>query len=250
MRRCIFFFLIALFVFTGCDISRSEVMVIGHRGAMGYETENTLASVQKALDLGADAVEVDIFGIKSGELVVFHDQRVDRLTNGVGNIEEYNILDLKSLLLDGNQRIPVLQDVLKLVNRQCILNIELKGTDIAADVEYVLRYYVEKEGWRYDDFIISGFGWEELEKLRELNREIPIALLTEEDPLDAVGRAKRLNAVAINPEYTTLTKENVKQIQNSGLKVLTWTVNDPEDVARVRKLQVDGIITDFPDRVK
>lgn len=250
MRRSISFLLSILFLLTGCDTVKDEVMVMGHRGAMGYETENTLASVQKALDLGADGVEIDLFRIKSGELVVFHDQRVDRLTNGTGNIEAYNTLDVKSLLLEGNHRIPVLQDVLELVDRQCILNIELKGTDMSADVAYVLRYYVEKEGWQYDDFIVSGFEWEALGKLKKLNPKVPIALLTEEDPLDAIATAKRMNALAINPEYTTLTKENVRQMQNSGLKVLTWTVNSPDDVEKVRKLGVDGIITDFPDRIK
>lgn len=249
MRRFTFFLFWVLLLLTGCTV-HDDVMVIGHRGAMGYETENTLASVQKALDLGADAVEIDVFRIRSGELVVFHDQKVDRLTNGGGNIEEYDILDVKSLLLEGNHRIPILQDVLKLVNRQCILNIELKSTDMSAEIDHVLRYYVDKEGWQYDDFIVSGFKWNELTELRKRNRNIPIALLTGEDPLDAIGPAKRLGAVAINPEYTQLTEENVQQVQNSGFKVFAWTVNDPEDIAKVRKTGVDGIITDFPDRAR
>ncbi|MGB5238078.1 MAG: glycerophosphodiester phosphodiesterase, partial [Flavobacteriaceae bacterium] len=108
-----------------------EPLVIGHRGAMGHETENTLASVQKALDLGVDMIEIDVFNIRSGETVVFHDERLERLSNGGGRIEEYNIVAVKNLTLRGNHRIPQLQDVLKLVDKKVNLNIELKGADTA-----------------------------------------------------------------------------------------------------------------------
>ena len=109
----------------------NEPLVIGHRGAMGHETENTLASVQKALDLGVDGIEIDVFNIQSGETVVFHDERVDRLANGGGKIEEYNYVDLLRLTLDGNHKIPMLQDVLKMIENKVLLNIELKGAGTA-----------------------------------------------------------------------------------------------------------------------
>ena len=91
------------FTIYGC-MDEKKPLVIGHRGAMGHETENTLASIQKALDLGVDAIEIDVFQITSGETVVFHDERVDRLTNGAGRIEEYNLSDMKKLRLDGGRR--------------------------------------------------------------------------------------------------------------------------------------------------
>ena len=84
---------------TGCIKQNDKMLIIGHRGAMGHETENTLASIQKAMDLGVDMIEIDVFKIKSNEIVVFHDERVERLTNGGGAIEEYNIYDLRQLTL-------------------------------------------------------------------------------------------------------------------------------------------------------
>ena len=97
MNMRIFNLLIVLcLLMSSCTPSPSGPLIIGHRGAMGYETENTLASVQKALDLGVDMIEIDVFQIRSGEIVVFHDERVDRLANSGGRIEEYYFLDLKN----------------------------------------------------------------------------------------------------------------------------------------------------------
>ena len=237
-------------LFQSCSDMSHQPIVIGHRGAMGHETENTLASVQKALDLEVDMIEIDVFRIVSGEVVVFHDERVDRLSNGGGRIEEYNIVAIKALLLDGNHRIPVLQDVLRLVDKKTKLNIELKGANTADAVNFIVENYVERQGWTLDQFVISSFNWEELRSLRELNKDISIAVLTEGNPLDAMAVAKELGAVAINPYYQTLTKENVAEIQQAGFKVFTYTVNDPEDIGRMKDFGVDGIFSDYPERVK
>src|SRR5690554_3285334 len=94
--------LIAILILSCKDMNKP--LVIGHRGAMGHETENTLASVQKALDLGVDMLEIDVFKIRSGEMVVFHDDTVDRLTDGTGKIESYNYSDLQELNLKGNHK--------------------------------------------------------------------------------------------------------------------------------------------------
>lgn len=224
-------------------------LVIGHRGAMGHETENTLASVQKAMDLGVDMIEIDVFKISSGEVVVFHDKTVDRLTNGPGDIESYNISDLSRLILDGGHKIPMLQDVLKLIDNKVALNIELKGANTADRVNFVMNYYIKERGWSADNFIISSFNWDELKALRSYNSEVAIAVLTEENPLDAIAIAKELKAEAINPAFNKLNAENTKAIKDAGFKIYTWTVNEPEDIAVVKALGVDGIITNFPERV-
>ncbi|WP_203532314.1 glycerophosphodiester phosphodiesterase family protein [Muricauda sp. TY007] len=235
---------------TSCEMTKSKPLVIGHRGAMGHETENTLASVQKAMDLGVDMIEIDVFKIDSGEIVVFHDETVDRLANSGGNIEEYNIVQLRQLTLDGGHKIPMLQDVLKKINNQVALNIELKGAGTADRVNHIVNYYIEKEGWSPENFVISSFKWDELKAMRAKNKDIKIAVLTSEDPLEAIEVAKELKAVAINPNFKTLTKENVAKIQAEGLKVYTWTVNAPEDIQEMTEFGVDGIITNYPERVK
>nr|WP_288979719.1 glycerophosphodiester phosphodiesterase family protein [uncultured Allomuricauda sp.] len=228
----------------------SKPLVIGHRGAMGHETENTLASVQKALDLGVDMIEIDVFKIQSGEIVVFHDEKVDRLTNGGGNIEEYNIVQLRQLILDGGHKIPMLQDVLKQIDNKVVLNIELKGPGTADRVNFIVDYYIKSKGWSPENFVISSFNWDELRDMRSHNADIKIAVLTSEDPIKAIDVAKELKAVAINPHFETLTKENTAKIHEEGLKVYTWTVNEPEDIQKMTEFGVDGIITNYPERVK
>ncbi|WP_422857824.1 glycerophosphodiester phosphodiesterase [Flagellimonas sp. S174] len=242
-------FLGIVFLFNACNMMNSKPLVIGHRGAMGHETENTLASVQKALDLGVDMIEIDVFIIDSGEIVVFHDERVDRLANSGGRIEEYNIFDVKQLILDGNHKIPMLQEVLDLIDNKVALNIELKGANTTDRVDFIIDYYVRERGWSLDNFVISSFKWDELRKMRELKPSIKIAVLTEEDPLKALDIAKELNAVAINPSFKTLTAENTAQIKKEGFGIYTWTVNEPNDIQRMIDFGVDGIITNYPERV-
>ena len=235
---------------TSCDSLNKNPLIIGHRGAMGHETENTLASVQKALDLGVDMIEIDVFKIDSGEIVVFHDERVDRLANSAGRIEEYNIVDLNQLILDGNHRIPQLQEVLKLINHRVRLNIELKGVNTADRVNFIINTYIRDNGWAVGDFLVSSFNWEELKKMRELNADVPIGILTEGNPLEALPLARELKAESINPHYATLTGEIIGKIHEEGFLIYTWTVNEKDDIDRLKGLGADGIITNFPERVR
>ncbi|WP_228027857.1 glycerophosphodiester phosphodiesterase [Costertonia aggregata] len=228
----------------------NKPLVIGHRGAMGHETENSLASVQKALDLGVDMIEIDVFKIDSGEIMVFHDAKVDRLTNGGGNIEEYNFFDLSQLQLDGGHKIPTLQDVLKLIDNKVVLNIELKGANTAETVNHIINYYIKEKDWSLNNFLISSFNWDELKQMRSLNKAVPIAVLTEEEPVDAIAIAKELNAEAINPNFKNLNRDNTIKIKEVGLKIYPWTVNEPQDILKMKRLGVNGIITNYPERIK
>ena len=219
--------------------SSDNFLVIGHRGAMGYVTENTIASVEKAIDLGVSIVEIDVFRIRSGEVVVFHDDRVDDLTNGAGEIEDLYITEVLALTLQGGHKIPKLQDILKAVDGQISLNIELKGANTAAKVNQIINYYSLQQSWNLDQFVISSFRWDELEKMRKLNPEVAIAVLTEKDPLDAICMAHKLGAIAINPWYKNLTQEAVDAIHAKGFKVYTYTVNEVEDIAQMKAMGVD-----------
>ncbi|WP_396636702.1 glycerophosphodiester phosphodiesterase [Maribacter sp. R77961] len=240
--------LAVIILVTACDME--EPLVIGHRGAMGHETENSLASIQKALDLEVDMIEIDVFKIASGEIVVFHDDTVDRLTNGPGKIEEYNIYDLKRLTLDGGYKIPMLQDVLKLIDNKVALNIELKGANTSDRVNFIMDYYIKEKNWSPENFIISSFNWDELRAMRKMNGEVAIAVLTEDDPTDAVPVAKELNAAAINPYFKNLNLEVANEIRDAGFKIYTWTVNEPADIDAMKRIGVDGIITNYPERVR
>ena len=249
MKKNALFTFALIFLYTSCNMSSYKPKVIGHRGAMGHETENTLASVKKAMDLGVDMVEIDVFKIASGEIVVFHDDRVERLTNGKGRIEGYDLAGMEQLVLKGGHRIPLLRDVLDQMDARVAVNIELKGVNTSEQVNQIVDYYVSKKGWTLENILISSFNWDELRKMRNLNEYIDIAVLTEEDPIKAIPVAQELNAVAINPNYKTLTKENTLQIQEMGFKLYTWTVNAPDQIEKMKNFGVDGIISDYPERV-
>ncbi len=228
----------------------AQTLNIGHRGAKGHVAENTLESIKKAMELGVDGVEIDVFKSKSGEMVVIHDVTVNRTTNGKGKVENFTLDDLKSLVVEGKYKIPTLEEVLDLLDANYILNIELKGRNTAKSVNKIIRDYIENKGWKKDQFIISSFQWDELRDFYKINSEIPIGILTEEHPLKAVNIAREVNAVAIHPYFKYLNKKVVDSIHDEGFKVFTWTVNTPEDIQKMLNAGVDAIITDFPERVK
>ncbi|MCK0158072.1 glycerophosphodiester phosphodiesterase [Cellulophaga sp. F20128] len=241
--------ILSLFLLQSCSQMNEKVLVIGHRGAMGHETENTLASIQKALDLGVDMIEIDVFKVKSGELVVFHDSNVERLTDGVGSIEEYTWQELQKLNLVGNHKIPLLTDVLQTIDAKVGLNIELKGAHTARGVNAIIKEVIDNKSWTLDNFLISSFNWNELAIMRQINNDIAIALLTGKDPQLAIPIALELNAVAINPDAGSLTAEDVKAIKAKDLKIYTYTVNELQEIQKMKDLGVDGIFTNYPERV-
>lgn len=226
-----------------------NLLVIGHRGARGHLAENTLPSIAKALELGVDGIEIDVFRCASGELVVFHDQTLEKLTNATGYIEQLDLDSIRNIEVLNGFTIPTLEEVLNLINGSVMLNIELKGSQTAILTDQMLQTFFEKETWSAEKILISSFDWEELKLFYEVNQKVPIAILTEDDPLDALPIAKELNAVAINPNYKSLNKENLTKIHKKGLKIYPWTVNQPEEISALIALGVDGIITDFPERV-
>lgn len=220
---------------------------IGHRGAKGHLAENTLASIQKAIQMGVDMIEVDVHCCKSGELVVIHDFTLDRTTNGTGEISQHSLKELKSLKVEGDHGIPLLTEVLDTIQGKCGINIELKGANTAVETCRIVQEYVKEKGWAYADIIISSFQINELFQVFEINKNIPIGVLSKARVVNAVALAKQLNAKAIHPALGIVTQKNIKKAQREGFKVTVWTVNDPEAIVRMKKFGVDGIISDFPD---
>ena len=228
---------------------KHKTLNIGHRGAKGYVAENTLPSFKKAIDLGVDGIELDVHVCASGDLIVFHDFSLEKLTNGKGKVSDHTLKALKKLKVLQNYQIPMLVEVLDLVDRTCFVNVELKGNGTAAEACDIIETYVKKKGWAYSDFIISSFKEDLLTKAFTQNKNIPLAVLTETNVDRAVAFAETISAEAINPDFTLLNSDNVGQIHEKGYKIYVWTVNEPDDIKRMKKLGVDGIITDFPDRI-
>lgn len=225
----------------------AAMLKIGHRGAKAHEAENTLASFQKALEMGVDGIELDVHVCATGELVVIHDFTVDRTTNGTGEVHKMTLAELKKLTVEGKHTIPLLDEVLALVNRKCLVNIELKGRHTAQPVSDFIDKYVKEKRYTYDDFIVSSFQREELLIMSEINKNIPLGILTQASVTQAWEWAVEFSAKAIHPHYSLLTESNVKKAQQAGLRVYTWTINDTEDIARIKAYNVDGIISDFPE---
>ena len=248
IQKPILIFLLMSLMISSCTPSKN-LLVIGHRGARGHLAENTLPSIAKALELGVDGIEIDVFRCASEELVVFHDQTLEKLTNATGYIEQLDLDSIRNIEVLNGFTIPTLEEVLNLINGRAMLNIELKCSQTAILTDQMLQTFFEKETWSAEKILISSFDWEELKLFYEVNKKVPIAILTEDDPLDALPIAKELNAVAINPNYKSLNKENLTKIHKKGLKIYPWTVNQPEEISALLALGVDGIITDFPERV-
>lgn len=225
------------------------MLKIGHRGAKGFIAENTLESFQKALDLGVDAVELDVHVCASGELVVFHDFTVDRMTNGSGEVHKLTLSELKSLKVSNRFQIPTLAEVFDLIDRKCWINVELKGHETAQPAVEVIEKYINEKGWQYDDFIVSSFQKEELENVKVLNSKINLGILTQASVEQALEWAEQLSAKAIHPHFSLLTEENCNETKEKGYKIFTWTVNHEEDMLRLKKYKINGIISDFPDRL-
>ena len=222
---------------------------IGHRGAKGFIAENTLESFQKALDLGVDAVELDVNLCASGELVVFHDFTVDRMTNGSGEVHKLTLSELKGLKISNQYEIPTLTEVFDLIDRKCLINVELKGHETAQAAVESIEKYIGEKAWQYEDFIVSSFQKEELEGVFTLNKEIQLGILTQASVEQALEWAGELSAKAIHPHFSLLTEENCNEAQAKGYQIFTWTVNHEEDIQRLQHYKINGIISDFPDRL-
>jgi glycerophosphoryl diester phosphodiesterase len=227
----------------------AKILKIGHRGANGYEPENTLISFQKAIEMGADAIELDVHLSSDGHLIVIHDETIDRTTNGKGAVNQLTLQELKSVRINEKHEIPTLKEVFDLVDKHCFINIELKNQDTAEQVVQLIERYISEKNWNHTHFLVSSFDWNALQQVRFLNEDIRIGVLTETDMDLAISFARFIKAEALHPDFQLLTNEYTTKIQEKGIRVFPWTVNKKEDIQKIKSFKVDGIITDFLDRI-
>lgn len=114
-----------------------------------------------------------------GEIIVIHDETIDRTTDGKGLVNALSLHELKTVRIEKEYEIPTLKEVFDLVNKRCFINIELKGNQTAKPVVHLIENYILEQNWNYTDFLISSFDWNALEEIRLLNQNIPIGVLTE-----------------------------------------------------------------------
>jgi len=225
------------------------MLKIGHRGARGHEPENTLIGFKKAIDLHVDRIELDVHLSADGEIMVIHDETVDRTTNAKGLVSEFSLPELKRFLINKEHHIPTLTEVLTLIDHKCDINIELKSFETADKVVDLIEKFVSEKKWNYNQFVVSSFDWNALQQVALSNSKIPIGVLTETDVDLALAFAKFIQAKSIHPYYHLVSKENVSKMQQEGFQVFPWTVNEIEDIKKIKTYNVNGIISDFPDRI-
>ncbi|MBC1638234.1 glycerophosphodiester phosphodiesterase [Listeria welshimeri] len=221
--------------------------IYAHRGSSGTEPENTIPAMKKAILSGADGIELDIHVLKSGELIVMHDERVDRTTNGTGFLKDYTLSEVKKLVVAKRffrkVRVPTLEEVFNLIRTSgVILNIELKTDIFTYDgiekkVTDLAKKYPEVQ------VMYSSFNEDTLIRLREIDNKAKLALITHKN-LDAVlPLHTKINLEAVHPPIKA-EKDPVV----SNIPARYWTVNKEEDIEHFFSAKATGIITDFPER--
>lgn len=224
--------------------------IIAHRGASGYMPENTLAAFEHAIHMEADMIELDVYCLRSGELVVIHDKTVNRTTNGSGKVERYNLEQIRALDAGQSQQVPLLKDVLDLVDKRVAVNIELKGRYTVKPLADLLQSYVIEKGWSAEHFVVSSFKHGLLRQFMRIAPEIPVCALIDKTPfwLRPLCYNKNIHGINFNADY--IRAQDVALARRLGKKVYVYTVNSYTAAQFLNGLEVDGIFTNYPDIVQ
>ena len=214
---------------------------------MGYAPENTLKSFIRAMELGAPWVEADVYYVDN-HLLVMHDERLERTTNGKGRLSDKSFTYLRSLDAGEGEKIPTLDELLDLIEGKAGINIELKGPGTAAPVAGLIQKKV-KGAWKLENFLVSSFDHNAITEVRNLDARIPIGVLLDGFPGNYPEIAEKLKAFSVNQRIGFVNEAFVKDAHYRGLKVFVYTVNDPDDIRRMEDMGVDGVFTNYPDRV-
>ena len=215
-------------------------MIIGHRGAAALEPENTLLSIALAMEIGVDAVEIDVRLSKDKEIVVIHDSTVDRTTNGTGPVSSYTLKEMKKLDAGKGETIPTLQEVIDLIGNKVRLVIELKE-------ESTERRVVEltKRNNLDDNVYVISFWHRLVKTVKEMDSRIKTGVLLVGCPVD-VCIATQASADALVMEYTFVNRKFVEIAHKEGLKVFIWNIDDRHLLKHYDNMRVDGIGSNDP----
>jgi glycerophosphoryl diester phosphodiesterase len=232
---------------------RRSAINIAHRGASGTFPENTLSAFRAAADAGAGMCELDVQLTRDGQVVVIHDETIERTTDGAGEVAALTVAELKRFDAGAKfkggvprrESIPTLDEVFDAVAGRCALNIELKAKGVEAKVAAIMR-----ARRAIDSSMVSSFDWDSIATINRIDSEIRFGLLAEKKPDELLARAIEMNAYAIDPRFDMVTPELCAAAHRANLKVLTWTVDVPQLMQFVLDAGVDGIMTNYPERLR
>lgn len=223
----------------------NTILNLAHRGASAHTDENTLEAFKLAFKMGADGCEIDVHVCKSGELIVMHDEQLSRTTDGEGLIAEMTLDQIKQLRTAAGYEVPTLREVLAVIPRNKILNIELKG--IGTGSAFFGRWEQHYQSLIAAEWLLfSSFRESEL---THIPSTFKVASFVDDPAAD-------LNQVIIKDRYSVHLRGDVADnqsipfFQKKGLQVYVWTINDTDEMKRLIELGVDGIFTDEPQMLR
>ena len=216
------------------------MIIMGHRGAAALEPENTLLSIKKAMEIGVDAVEIDVHLSKDKEIVIIHDLTLDRTTNGTGLVSNYTLSELKKYDAGKGEAIPTLQEVMELTDKNVKLVIELKqkGTESIV-VDQIKKNKLE------DNVYVISFWHRLVKNIKETDKNIKTGVLLVGCPANT-SIADQISADALFMKYTFVDTEIVELSHKNGLKVFIWNIDDPFLIKPFADIGVDGIGSNNP----
>lgn len=222
-------------------------LVISHAACAGHAPENTLAGIRKAIALGSEAIEIDVQQSSDGVPVLMHDLTVDRTTNGSGKIAELTVAELQALDA-GGEPVPTLAEVLDLTKGKVLLVMEIKQPGVEEQVAGVVH-----EANALNDVMTWSFYPRALEGMRAAEPRIPCALLVAGESLpkwpDMRERALKIGAQGVSVFFLGIDTAIVESCRRSGLALYCWTADEEPQMQTLVTLGVDGICSNYPDRV-
>lgn len=236
----------------------TKPLVWAHRGASGYAPENTLAAFQKAVDLGADGVELDIQLTKDDQIVVIHDETIDRTSDGKGWVKDYTLEELRAFNYNRTKPgykhadIPTMREVFELLKPTGLfINIEIKtGVVFYEKIEEKILALTKEMGME-DRVCYSSFNHYTVTRIHELKPDAEVGFLYADGPIDMPSYGVKHGVNALHPALYNLQYDGfVKECKEKGLKLNVWTVNERPYMEMCCQYGVDAIITNYPDIAK
>jgi len=222
-----------------------KIKVFGHRGCAGLEPENTIRAFKRAIDLGVDLIEFDVRMTRDKKLVVIHDEKLDRTTNGIGFVKDFNFAEIRKFDAGKGEKIPSLEETINfLKNKKPIIVIEIKEPETTEKILEIIK----KEKLE-DKVLIVSFWLDALKKLKKIDPKIKTGVLFGKKVKNMISLIKEIKADGLGLEYHSIDKEIVKDCHKENFKINAWTVNEFEDIRKMIKLGVDTISSNYPNRV-
>lgn len=225
-----------------------------HRGASAYSPENTMISFRKALQLGANGIELDLQRTKDEKIVFFHDKNIDKKSNGKGKISDYTYKELLDFDFGSwfdikykDERIVLFENFAKeFLSKNLTFAIELKQEGIEKDVLDIIKKYAT-----YDDIYITSFNFNALNNVRAIDSNIKLSWLIEDRiNIDNISKLLEINGIQICPNAEDVTIEDIKLANKSGVRVRLWGVSNEDIMRKAFNFNIDGMTVNFPDKLK